>query len=64
MTPEQIKKDFEKRGLTISDWARERGYHPNRVYQVLNGQTKAKWGTAHQIAIDLGLKPSPDAAQH
>lgn len=56
MTPDQIKHRLREQGKTISAWARERGYPRQEVYRVLNGQTKAYYGQAHQIAVDLGLK--------
>lgn len=55
-TPQQIRADFIKRGITITEWAREHGYPRNKVYQVLGGQCKAKWGQGHEIAAALGLK--------
>lgn len=56
MTPDQIKKSLREQGKTITDWARERGYPRAEVYRVLNGQSKAYYGRAHSIAVDLGLK--------
>lgn len=55
-TPQQIRADFVKRGITITDWSRQHGYPRNKVYQVLGGQCKAKWGQGHEIAVALGLK--------
>lgn len=56
MTPDQIKKNLREQGKTITDWARERGYSRVEVYRVLNGQSKAYYGKAHAIAVELGLK--------
>lgn len=59
MTPEErVKKQFQQRGETFTDWAEEHGYPRHEVYRVLNGQAKAKYGRAHDIAVALGLKPS------
>lgn len=59
MTREQIKQNFRKNGMTISDWARARGYKPNKVIRVLNGFDKGNYGKAHVIAVQLGLKAEP-----
>lgn len=56
MTPEQIKRRLREQGKTISAWAKERGYPRQEVYRVLNGQSKAYYGQAHDIAVELGLK--------
>lgn len=56
LTPEQIKEQFQRDGLTFTAWAKSNGYRINEVYRVLNGQTKAKYGKCHEIAVALGLK--------
>ena len=61
MTPEQVKQRFRQHGQTFSQWAREHGYHPQKVIRVLNGFDKGHYGQAHEIAVKLGLKPSPDS---
>lgn len=55
-TPDQVKKEFEATGKTISAWAAEHGFAPQEVYKVLNGQAKCKRGKGHDIAVRLGLK--------
>ena len=57
LTADQVKENFRQAGKTISDWAAENGYTRNEVYRVLNGQAKANYGKAHDIAVKLGLKP-------
>lgn len=57
-TPEQVKQRLRMQGKTITEWANDRGYTRNEVYRVLNGQAKAHYGKAHQIAVELGMKPS------
>uniref|UniRef100_UPI0035C748EF DNA-binding protein n=1 Tax=Serratia quinivorans TaxID=137545 RepID=UPI0035C748EF len=59
MTPEQVKNHLQQNGTTITQWAKDHGYSREAVYRVLNGQAKANYGTAHEIAVKLGLK-----AQH
>ena len=56
LTAEQVKQRFKARGKTITAWAEENGYTRNEVYRVLNGQAKANYGKAHDIAVKLGLK--------
>ena len=73
-TPEEVKARFAANGQTIAGWARlhgyppvltaavvleQHGYPPLAVYQVLGGFRKGARGQAHQIAVDLGLKPHP-----
>lgn len=59
-TPDQVKADFQAKGITISQWARDHGYKPREVSLVLNGQVKGNYGKGHDIAVALGLKASPD----
>jgi gp16 family phage-associated protein len=56
MTPEQVKRSLRDQGKTISSWAQENGFPRQEVYRVLNGQAKAYYGQAHEIAVKLGLK--------
>lgn len=56
MTPDQVKKRFQENGVTFTEWATSNGYTRNEVYRVLNGQAKAHYGKAHEIAVKLGLK--------
>jgi gp16 family phage-associated protein len=53
----RIRAGFFLRGESIAAWARNRGFTPNMVYQVLSGRCHAGRGTSHQIAVALGLKP-------
>jgi len=56
-----IKQWFDLHGVSISDWAKANGFKRDQVYAVLNGHTAGRRGTAHQIAVKLGLK-DPGAA--
>ena len=58
MTADQVKAKFKREGQTITQWAKEHGYSRRDVYLVLNGQSKARWGKGHEIAVKLGLKPA------
>jgi gp16 family phage-associated protein len=59
MSAEEIKRSFQQRGITFTEWASANGYTRGEVYRVLNGQAKAHYGKAHDIAVKLGLKPAP-----
>lgn len=60
MSSEQVKKRFRQQGITFTEWAAANGYTRNEVYRVLNGQAKAHYGKAHEIAVKLGLKSAPE----
>lgn len=62
LTANQVKENFRQVGKTITQWASENGYTRNEVYRVLNGQSKANYGKAHDIAVKLGLKSSEACA--
>lgn len=59
-TPEQVKQHFRQSGITFTEWAANNGYPKNAVYRVLNGFDKANYGRAHEIAVKLGLKTTPE----
>lgn len=54
---ESIKNNFFLRGESVAEWARARNFKTALVYSILNGRIKCKRGQAHQIAVELGLKP-------
>jgi gp16 family phage-associated protein len=57
LTPiEHRKAQFDAHGITIAAWARDRGFDPLAVVQVLNGYTRGKRGKSREIAIALGLR--------
>lgn len=59
-SPEQVKLRLRMQGITTTQWAEAHGYTRNEVYRVLNGQAKAHYGKAHDIAVALGMKPADD----
>jgi len=59
---ELIKQAFEARGLSVAEWSRARGYNAPLVYAVLAGRVHARRGKAHQIAVALGIKQTPEPA--
>lgn len=56
MTPSDLRKTLDKRGLTLASYAEERGVAYHLAVQLLNGQTKGKRGKSHDAAVALGLK--------
>ncbi|HDR1694313.1 DNA-binding protein [Pasteurella multocida] len=55
-TPDQVRMEFYKQGITFAQWAKENGYNHVVVSRVLNGASKAQRGKTLEIAIKLGLK--------
>lgn len=52
----EIRSDLRADGVCIADWARERGFSPRLVYQVLAGTRKCLRGESYAIAKALGMK--------
>ncbi|HFV0027335.1 TPA: DNA-binding protein, partial [Escherichia coli] len=50
MTADQVKAHFRRNGITFTQWAKQNNYTRAEVYRVLNGQVKANYGKAHEIA--------------
>lgn len=61
-TAEQVKAEFKAKGLTVTKWAKDNGFEPTSVSQVLNGFAKGNYGKAHDIAVALGIKPREPVA--
>ncbi|WP_416759398.1 DNA-binding protein [Roseateles sp. So40a] len=55
-TAQEIKRDFHRRGVSIADWAKSRGFDADLVYVILGGKRKCLRGESHRIAVALGLK--------
>lgn len=55
-TPQEIKSEWFRKGITQSQWAHQNGFPGSAVSQVLNGKNSCKKGTGHRIAVALGLK--------
>ncbi|MGE4296958.1 MAG: DNA-binding protein [Desulfovibrionaceae bacterium] len=55
-TSEDVKKEFEQKGISISAWALANGFSTNLVFEVLAGRKKGVRGQSHKIAVKLGLK--------
>lgn len=55
-TPQEVRDDFLRKGISISSWARKNGFDKATVSQVLNGSNKATRGRGHKIAVLLHIK--------
>ena len=55
-TPQQVRDEFDRKGVSIARWALNNGFNPNAVSDLLNGRKKGVRGEAHKIAVKLGLK--------
>ena len=55
-TRDEILSDFVRKGKSIRSWAKENGFEPGVVNGVLKGRLSGRIGTAHQVAVMLGLK--------
>jgi len=62
-TPIEAREWLGRHGVTISAWARSRGFRPSVVAAILAGRTRGQWGEAHQVAVALGLRPAPEAGE-
>lgn len=51
-----IKAKLYAKGYTVKAWSEANGYPTQEVYKILNGERKALYGRAHEIAVKLGLK--------
>lgn len=55
-TPQQVKDEFRRRGMSINEWARNHQVSAALVHQVLSGKKRCVRGQSHDIAVMLGLK--------
>jgi gp16 family phage-associated protein len=55
-TPQQVRAEFRRNGMSIFQWAKKNGFPSASVYQVLSGRNAASLGVGHKIAVLLGIK--------
>lgn len=55
-TTQDVRADWLRKGISEAEWAREHGFSPATVNQVLNGRNRATRGVGHKIAVMLGIK--------
>ena len=51
----EVKERFAFKGVCMTDWARQRGFAIQTVYDVVNGRLEGKRGGAYRVAVALGL---------
>ncbi len=54
-SPKQVLEEWNRSGMSISEWARANSFDRGLVVYVLNGGA-ARRGQAHDIAVKLGIK--------
>lgn len=54
---------FAEQGVSITEWAMQRGFAPALVHAVLKGDRKCVRGQSFRIAVALGIKPAPQARE-
>ncbi|MGE4293925.1 MAG: DNA-binding protein [Desulfovibrio sp.] len=55
-TPEEVKRDLERKGIPIAAWARAHGYDADLTRRILKKERAALRGQSHNIAVSLGIK--------
>ncbi|SNS05972.1 phage-associated protein, BcepMu gp16 family [Humidesulfovibrio mexicanus] len=63
-TSQDVKKEFERKGISVASWARANGFETNLVFEVLSGRKKGVRGQSHKIAVKLGLKAGEIIEDH
>jgi len=60
-TPQQVRADFRRKGISIGSWADANGFSRATVNQVLTGRNAASIGVGHRVAVLLRLKDAESA---
>lgn len=55
-TPDEIRSELHRKGVSITQWSLKNGFSPNLVFEVLGGRRNPTRGQTHNIAVRLGLK--------
>lgn len=55
-TGEQVRREFERKGVSITAWARANDVSRRTAYNVIAGLNKGRRGQAHKVAVLLGMK--------
>ncbi len=56
LSAQEVRNRLRCRGQTVSGWARDNGFTPRLVFDVLDGRLKGNYGKAHRAAVMLGVK--------
>ena len=54
---------FRDHGVSVAEWARDRGFSVPLVYSVLSGRNRATRGESFQISVALGLRTIPERSR-
>lgn len=54
-TARQVLEEFDRQGISISEWSRLNGFNRQTVVYVLR-EGAARRGEAHNVAVALGMK--------
>lgn len=57
---EDVRRRFDEAGVSVSQWACDKGLSPAVVYALLAGRVRGRRGEAHRAAVALGLKKGSD----
>ena len=63
-TVDDVREEFRRRGISVSEWARTRGVSASLTYQILAGRKVGLRGQSHEISVLLGLKEGLVASAH
>lgn len=55
-TAAEVRGEFALKGQAITVWAREHGFTPSLVFEVLRGRIRGTRGKSHEVAVLLGMK--------
>lgn len=55
-TPQEVRNEFNRKGVSMASWARDNGFDKATLSQVLSGCNAATRGQGHKIAVLLGIK--------
>lgn len=56
LSAQEVTEKFKAEGKSIAAWARDHGFKPVLVYQVLRARNVPVRGKCHEIAVALKLK--------
>lgn len=62
-TPKEAREWFVANGVSVAAWARQNGFKPHTVFDLLRDKSKARRGEAHRAAVALGMKKTPKDAR-
>lgn len=55
-TPQAIRDEWVRKGISQNSWARQHGFSIGTVSQVLNGKNSGRIGVGHRVSVALGIK--------